>query len=284
MYNHYPFTRTINSLADFEQLIARAKDYSAYHEFNNQRGHIELLFRGESSVKFKLKPSIARKLKDPGLIRETEKIILFDFYQQLFEKGIYDHVQQPLMDFAFSSDWLLIQQAQHFGLPTRLLDWTSCHEVALFFAVEDEKCHNSDGHIWLYLAPESICIGNSETKHLTIHPQDFKETFFLYTPILWEKDYLIKIAHRRKVRQFGKFLIQSYSRTIISLNRQTHHYPFLFEIIIPAYLKQSILSTLNGRGVTRDNLFIIDPGTSEIINIVNDIVDSLKSKYNLDKN
>jgi hypothetical protein len=281
MNNHYPFTRTINSLADFEQLIARAKDYSTQYEFNKQRGHLELLFRGESSAKFKLKPSIARNLNKSVLVRDTEKRILLDFYQLLHQKGIFKNVQKPLIDYAFGSEWLLIQQAQHFGLPTRLLDWTTCYEVALFFAVEDEKYHKIDGHVWLYLAPENISIGNSETKHLTIHPQDFKKTFFLYTPILWEKDYLIKIAHRRKVRQFGKFLIQSYSQSVIPLNKQSQHYPFLFEIIIPANLKQSILSDLQIKKVTRDALFVNEELTFEVIKIIEEIVKSLKTKYNL---
>jgi hypothetical protein len=38
--------------------------------------------------------------------------------------------------------------AQHFGMPTRLLDWTTNPLAALFFAVRDEGKHNVEGEVF----------------------------------------------------------------------------------------------------------------------------------------
>ena len=40
--------------------------------------------------------------------------------------------------------------AQHYGLPTRLLDWTYNPMIALYFACESEKHLEEDGHIYTY--------------------------------------------------------------------------------------------------------------------------------------
>ena len=47
-----------------------------------------------------------------------------------------------------SSDWEWLVLAQHFGLPTRLLDWTENPLVALYFATQDGQ--QNDGMIFIY--------------------------------------------------------------------------------------------------------------------------------------
>src|ERR1017187_7723098 len=50
--------------------------------------------------------------------------------------------------FAPENDWEWMAIAQHHGLPTRLLDWTTNPLVAAFFAVESAS--NTDGAIYAY--------------------------------------------------------------------------------------------------------------------------------------
>jgi hypothetical protein len=49
---------------------------------------------------------------------------------------------------AVSSDWRLMTIAQHYGLPTRLIDWTYSPFIALHFATEDLSLYDRDGVIW----------------------------------------------------------------------------------------------------------------------------------------
>lgn len=48
------------------------------------------------------------------------------------------------------SDWEWLALAQHFGLPTRLLDWTENPLVALYFAVRENNAKCEDGMLLAY--------------------------------------------------------------------------------------------------------------------------------------
>ena len=48
------------------------------------------------------------------------------------------------------NDWERATIAQHYGVPTRLLDWSENPFVGLYFALEDHKYDNEDGVIWVF--------------------------------------------------------------------------------------------------------------------------------------
>ena len=90
------------------------------------------LFRGEAKADYgPLRPKAGRSANQPGWRRQPytkqdERRVLDDF-RQLARPHLSFHPVSGL-------EWLSI--AQHHGLPTRLLDWTTNLFVAAYFAVE----------------------------------------------------------------------------------------------------------------------------------------------------
>lgn len=106
------------------------------------------IFRGQSSSAWQLESSLERSIKEFYVIDRERDISKFGIYTQ--EKWMIDRFQRkyPLYSTSIPArenyfDWLAIMQ--HYGAPTRLLDFTYSLFVAVYFALIDAK---GDASIW----------------------------------------------------------------------------------------------------------------------------------------
>ena len=93
----------------------------------------EMIFRGVSNASFGLIPSLARLNCD---LDRVEHEMIHEFV-----------TSRPEAFSGLNSNFEILAKMQHYGLPTRLLDFSLNPLVALYFACEDSSKRKSDGRV-----------------------------------------------------------------------------------------------------------------------------------------
>lgn len=112
-------------------------------------GRPTVIYRGVESSKYELIPKIGRRFHKGKLLNLKDELYIL----RLFKQRAIAHLNRVPND---EWEWLAI--AQHYGLPTRLLDWSRNPLVAAFFAVVKE--HNGNSAIYTYRSNGYLPIEN----------------------------------------------------------------------------------------------------------------------------
>ena len=221
-------------MSTIEQKIASLPEYLQRIE-ELYTGNYSVLFRGQRCKDWDLTPRIGRTIfrRRYSSLLDTEIKMLDEF-----ERFSLPHLGNR----DISSKWDLLALAQHHGLPTRLLDWTTNPLVALWFAVEKPPEREMDASVWAFEA--------ENTDHIRIETDPFTLT---KTSIFRPRHLDIRI-----IAQSGWFTVHRFieeeSRFAL-LNKIKIQSPRLRQFIIPKQYFASLRDDLVRCGITRATLF-----------------------------
>ena len=224
-------TIEINSLEKYLQEVVKGKTERI------------ALYRGQSVDK-PLLPVIARGNPTKDTTSE-EKRILQEFKNRT---GLLAANRK------LETEWDWLSLAQHFGLKTRLLDWSSNPLISLWFAFYFDS-DEVNSIVWRFNPPNNaLIISNSKAS-----PFDKGGT----------KVFRPSIIDRRLEAQNAWFTAHKYStkkNKFVTLESNSRYRSLLTKYIIPKKSRDEILSGLDAFGINYSTIFPDIQGISEYLN------------------
>lgn len=202
-------------------------------------------YRGQANKSWNLSPSL---LRDPHSLAEEQTLI------KRFKQNASMLLSRiPSNDF----EWLFMMQ--HYGIPTRLLDWSESPLVALYFAIRESA--NEDGVLWALLPVELNRNANIEPDYSLEIPYFEDDVIRNYSPEVIASEKVSKLNpvaaltlrnNSRMQAQLSVFTINHRSDNMIENIGNSRH---IWRYIIPKDSKSNIMGELELLGVGRFQLF-----------------------------
>lgn len=243
--------------------VLEIKRLSDYIDFIEDLPSDFILSRGQND-KFDLLPSALRE--DCRGNRQFSKRSISSFLED-FKINSHNYMPFP-WDVENDYEWMIY--AQHYGIPTRLLDVTTSHILSLMFAVESSfiETEESDVAVW-FLSPcklnleffnrnEIITITKNSNEELKLDNAD--------GPVVIQGR---KLNERINIQK-GMFIYFQESSKPLNLLAKNNDY--LKKIIIKSEHKKNILTSLNSMGIGYTQIY------PELSSVAKDIL----TKHNID--
>ena len=214
------------------------------HELKfNQLIHSLTLYRGQEDANWTLNPRIARDVPKNVVLKEEADLI------KEFKRLGRSMLTQDVL----SNEWDLLAFAQHHGLKTRLLDWTTNPLIAAWFAFEKEV-NVEERAIWV----------------LQLDERDIADTSY-GSPFKKKRTMAYKPNHvtQRITAQSGWFTTHTFnteSDSFIALEDNVSYNGKLEKLVFDNALRVEITSTLSIFGINALSVFPDLNGLTKYLN------------------
>jgi hypothetical protein len=221
-------THRPGSLSEFMSKAATLMDQSP----NDDQAGV-MLWRGQSSVQWALEPSLQVMWKNnpSGLLDAEQKM-----YREFSQAAPF------LMPSQIDSDWDRLSIAQHYGMATRLLDWTVNPLMALWFALSASE--KDDAAVWFYRP-----LRNNMTTNVVRSKSPFE---IKYTKVFRPVTHSSRVAMQAGWHTVHKF---EEGKGLRAIDEMSTHARCLAIFIIRESLREDIFRQLENTGMSSSNVF-----------------------------
>jgi hypothetical protein len=212
--------------------------------FKNYTNSGFFYYRGHSDYSWEITPGLARNknIKSIENLLDVENKLIQQFDRYIKNNKLTKLI--PIVNGSYDKSWFYLMAAQHYGLPTRLLDFSFDKFTALEFAVADIQNINKDGALIIYNnakdKQENVISELLKNPFLQTHNSFFFQTPSIKVSIGNEFNY----SERRKFIQSSKFLYRNTENIFQSLSLDNDHTSNIILIHIPKNIKLIIIKWL----------------------------------------
>lgn len=213
--------------------------FAEYHNYIETNCIKTFLFRGINNMDFALIPKIGRMAYTKNFSSTGLELInkLLDLENQTIDA--FTKMSVPYMDLREKKSWDIWTIGQHFGLPTRFLDWTENPLIAAYFAVESSMDHDSA----VYIIDRKQFNSNAEDSD---DPLSITDEVVLYAP---------SYINARVIAQKGVFTVHKNPTLPLNETEISGSKCDIQCLVIKKECKSQIMKTLDWYGINRSFIY-----------------------------